>query len=289
MFLKITIRFFLILISCVVTLLIAEFIFNKFRSANQFYQKIIAPEPHSDTESKQGFRVESEDIVYSEDKGDYFRIICLGDSFTLGFGVSDDKTYPAFLERYLKDIFQKRTQVINAGHAGSTIPEQIDFYREKCLQLEHDLVLLLFNTGDLIDLAEETLFRKSENKQKEYGPFILDKYLMGKSKIYTLIVDAIITMKNKNPAIDYYVENKAAIIDEYLKHLSNLSKIVRSKEVILASAITAVLESLHPIEGITLPKSVYRMLPSMECLLDCLCYAMFVQLCKHIVTYWALI
>src|SRR5262249_27097314 len=46
-------------------------------------------------------------------------ILCLGDSFTFGFGVEDDQTFCAHLER----LFSGRYQFLNAGFAAGYAPD----------------------------------------------------------------------------------------------------------------------------------------------------------------------
>ena len=234
MFLKITVRIFLVIVSSIITLIAAELIFSKFHPTKQFYQDFVYPErdTHSETVNKQGFRVESEGIIYSQDKGDNFRIICLGDSFTLGYGVADNKTYPVFLEKYLKNNFQKMVQVINVGHAGSTMPGQLDFYKETCLQLEHDLVVLLFSLGDVNDLAREILFKYPERRKEGYDLCILDRYLMNKSKVYTLIAHTLLNHR-ENAVVKYHDNNIEALTDKYVEYLNSLNTIVKSKNAAL--------------------------------------------------------
>jgi hypothetical protein len=52
-------------------------------------------------------------------RGDRPRILCLGDSFTFGFGVQGPETFCAQLER----VFQDKYDVINAGFAGGNAPD----------------------------------------------------------------------------------------------------------------------------------------------------------------------
>jgi len=58
-------------------------------------------------------------------------ILCLGDSVTYGYGVDDEHTYPAELQRALDRRFPGRYAVLNAGVDGYPI----DFMRQKFLYL----------------------------------------------------------------------------------------------------------------------------------------------------------
>lgn len=84
-----------------------------------------------------GFR--SHDIHMPKPKNVY-RIICIGGSTTVE-GVTNEKTYPAILERYLRDYFKTDTiEVVNCGISG------LDSETEKMkicefIQLEPDLFI----------------------------------------------------------------------------------------------------------------------------------------------------
>jgi len=72
-----------------------------------------------------------------------FRLIMLGDSFTMGEGVSDEQAFPAVLERSLAARMPVRVEVVNAGvDSYSPILSYLDL-RENLLRLEPELVLVL--------------------------------------------------------------------------------------------------------------------------------------------------
>lgn len=234
---KVITRIPMILGSIIISLVITEYIFQKTKLVN----KIINPEQFEANINEQGFRVKAGTSPYSKEPGDCLRIICLGDSYTFGHGVSDDKTYPAFLETYLRNICKKKIQVINAGVCGATITEELGMYKNNCVQLRHQLVILLFDNGDILDFGRELLFEKRD-WQRNWDNF--DKYLH-KSKIYNLMKYT--TVKQRSIWADnflknaknhtYYSENKI----KYFDNLKNLNKIVGSQN---AKLIVVIFKSL---------------------------------------------
>ena len=47
-----------------------------------------------------------------------FRILVLGDSFTVGANVRQEEAYPKVLEKRLQSVYGPRIQVVNAGVGG---------------------------------------------------------------------------------------------------------------------------------------------------------------------------
>jgi lysophospholipase L1-like esterase len=89
------------------------------------------------------------------DKKDKFRILCVGDSWTYGWGVSDGFTWPKQLEQLLKNRGITNIEIINCGQPGQ-YPTR---YREKLEQLlpllKPDLVLAgIHQLDDLAQLYE---------------------------------------------------------------------------------------------------------------------------------------
>lgn len=71
------------------------------------------------------------------------RIACVGDSHTFGWGVGDDETWPAVLERELGDV-----EVLNAGVNGYDAEQESSFCRRVVLDWRPDLVLWQFFLND---------------------------------------------------------------------------------------------------------------------------------------------
>jgi len=72
-----------------------------------------------------------------------FRVICLGDSFTQGYGVSDEETYPAQMEAACP-----RVQAINMGQVGYGIDQAYLWYKRDGAKLQADVLLFAFINND---------------------------------------------------------------------------------------------------------------------------------------------
>ncbi len=81
-------------------------------------------------------------------KGDRYRILCLGDSRTYGFGVENDETWPARLQATLDVRAPGRYDVINAGVPGYSIFHGARYLETLGITLEPDMVLLCFGYND---------------------------------------------------------------------------------------------------------------------------------------------
>lgn len=82
--------------------------------------------------------------VSSERANGRLRVYCLGSSTTFGWGASSDETtYPAQLERILKERFPDRQiDVINAGVPGNNSESELKILKEDLPRFKPDLVIL---------------------------------------------------------------------------------------------------------------------------------------------------
>jgi hypothetical protein len=98
------------------------------------------------------------------------RILILGDSYTFGYGVNDDETYPAYLETKLQ-AEQRPFQVINMGvNAYGTDQEYLTLLKEGT-KYDPDIVVLAFFTEN--DFADN-LNRRLDVVAK---PYFMDETL----------------------------------------------------------------------------------------------------------------
>jgi len=88
---------------------------------------------------------------------DTYRILVIGDSFTFGYGVENNETYPYLLQQKLDEASNKKIEVINAGYASGYGTETFYAYLKKeGLKLEPDMILIGFLPGnDFTDITVE--------------------------------------------------------------------------------------------------------------------------------------
>ena len=95
--------------------------------------------------------------IFLEKQENVFRILMLGDSMTFGWGVEDEQTVSALLEKRMNDLLpDKRIEVLNAGFSDGYSPDSYyAFMRDVGLRLQPDLVIVnLFPYNDLSDMLE---------------------------------------------------------------------------------------------------------------------------------------
>lgn len=101
------------------------------------------------TINSQGYRGRE----FGPEKHGRFRILAIGDSFTFGYGVEDNESYPARLEQILgNEYHMEGIEIVNAGFAAGYFPDTYYlFLKERGLKLRPDLILIGFFIGNDID------------------------------------------------------------------------------------------------------------------------------------------
>jgi lysophospholipase L1-like esterase len=77
-----------------------------------------------------------------------FRILVLGDSFTVGANVRQEEAYPKVLEEQLRKVYGARIQVVNAGVGGWDPFQYAQYFEHYGYQFAPDLVLIGFFVGN---------------------------------------------------------------------------------------------------------------------------------------------
>ncbi len=106
-----------------------------------------------------GYRLE----VPTPDRGAY-RILCIGDSSTFGYGSRDlqQESYPAQLEKILRQNNQQPVQVINCGLPGINSSQALSIFKSRAGKIKPDLVLVCVGVNDPWNLISSRVLERYE-------------------------------------------------------------------------------------------------------------------------------
>lgn len=120
--------------------------------------------------SPEGFR----DKAHGPKGPNEFRILVLGDSFTMGYAVEAEEAYPQCLEVLLRDAPSPlRFTTINAGVAGYGPWQERGLLNERGFALEPDLVILQLFPGNDIENSLEPVGKRFEAFNTEWHETLL--------------------------------------------------------------------------------------------------------------------
>lgn len=145
---------------------------------------------------------------------DIKRILVLGDSITLGWGVKLEDTYPQILESLLNFNSTVTYEVINSGVGNYNAKNELANLK-KLVALDPDIIILGFYINDI----EENTY-----------PSKIQLWIKSKSYFYAFISDKLINLKYKNNFEKYYLNlyedknNKESLkqtIDEMIRIANN--------------------------------------------------------------------
>ena len=106
------------------------------------------------------------DVAFNTDKKDRFRILCFGDSWTFGWGVRPEESWPKRLMENLKKQGYQNIEVVNCGQPGIYTRAYLDYMKKILPRLNADLVLVgVLQLDDLAQLYEY----KHRNHSKKDG------------------------------------------------------------------------------------------------------------------------
>lgn len=95
------------------------------------------------------------DNEVEKDKGKKFRILCFGDSWTFGWGVQQENSWPHQLEVLLRKAGKTNVEVINCGRGGQYTSTYLQYMQSAVPMLKPDLVLVgVLQEDDLAQLFE---------------------------------------------------------------------------------------------------------------------------------------
>lgn len=107
-----------------------------------------------------------------------YSIVAVGDSFTYGFGVNSEESYPATLERLIRQSGQT-TIVHNAGVSGYGIDQEYIYIQQIIRNLRPNMIIWNINMNDFFDSNESCLFLKLGNRLVQLPGWLNTLYVQG--------------------------------------------------------------------------------------------------------------
>lgn len=148
--------------------------------------------------SMQGIR----DREYKPKTPDEYRIVAIGDSFTMGAGLKLEDTIPKVLEKLLNSVeyIRKKVSVVNCGVGGYAPWQELIFLQERGVNFDPDMVILqLFPANDVagsytkVGKYLHAINRKWEYKLRLFQnqnafPFRVERWCQNHLKFYRLFL-----------------------------------------------------------------------------------------------------
>ncbi|MEM6567999.1 MAG: SGNH/GDSL hydrolase family protein [Planctomycetota bacterium] len=122
-----------------------------------------------------GLRGDEPDAAAAGDAG--LRVVCLGDSFTFGWGVEDGETYPVQLEAALAARTDAPVDVVNCGLPGYNTWQEARAYEAIARPLDPDVVVIGWYLNDLDPLSFGTTGTLAPLDHPLAGTAILDYWV----------------------------------------------------------------------------------------------------------------
>ncbi len=185
--------------------------------------------------NEKGYR--SPDFSYNKPAGT-IRIVCMGDSCTMGWGVEDRETYCNLLPSLLQKTSQKRIEAINAGVLGHTSFQGLHRLRTKVVGLDPDIVVISYNWNDHLpainmggrtlqdkDLPAMTLSRRITMNLAHLRSYQLVEYLVWKATRSTSPPQKVEENRLQNLLVRVSLE-------DYEKNLEEMIRIAKANGII---------------------------------------------------------
>lgn len=167
------------------------------------------------TQNSRGFR--DSERAFSSMKGTR-RILCLGDSFTWGWGVDQNEVYTALLQEML--VAQKETnhEIINAGVGGYSTDQSLQYLKKEGVKYSPEIVIYQVAKNDI---AGNTTSFSEGIYQKPYFTLSKDGNLL-------LHNSPILPMNLKERAV--YFLSRHCRLAYFMKHRVHIERFWRKSE-----------------------------------------------------------
>lgn len=129
-----------------------------------------------------------------------FNIICIGDSFTFGWGVNTVDSYPKQLERTLNGRNPNRNfKVFNLAVPGSNSSQHLLFFKRILNRYQRpDLVIILTGANNSWNFADSDIIKFIKNDPVEFMKARLDIFFSG-LKVYRMTKLILLNLKGRTP------------------------------------------------------------------------------------------
>jgi lysophospholipase L1-like esterase len=146
---------------------------------------------------------------------DVYRIVCVGSSSTEGHGIADKQNvYPWQIEKKLKKIGAKRSEVINAGKGGYETFRLGIFIEDVLLRLDPDLIIIYLGVNDVRMQNDYLLFSAQYQRMQR----IMEKHSSWITNARLLFMALELRFVSK-PAVLFYDLLNSSYLFQGLKHV----------------------------------------------------------------------
>lgn len=161
---------------------------------------------------------------FTIDKGDNYRIVCFGDSWTVGWGVDLEYSWPKVLEKLFKDNGFNNVEVINCAKGGDFTVSYKSKMEPVLVLLKPDLVLVgVLQGNDMIQAFQYSMFDNQKNVNAgRVFTYIKDsfmKYLLASFENFIELI------KGNNAELLDIEENYKIMVDEQISNYNEYQRI----------------------------------------------------------------
>lgn len=136
-----------------------------------------------------------EDEFTAEKPENTTRILIMGTSTTLGYGVQRKNIYPEIVEKRLNEDSRREVQVLNAGSPGYGMKDYYLYLKHRGMRYDPDLVVIAFNRIDWYSRNQTDQFHRKSmqmvKRRKDYDNLTESEVVdLKKQNMYQLIQEA---------------------------------------------------------------------------------------------------
>lgn len=125
---------------------------------------------------------------------DLHRVVLLGDSFGMGYGVDAEDMFTSRMVYHLREKYGINAEVVNLSTSGHGNAEELIALRHEGFKYNPDLVVLAWHYTDLDDNVRSNLFKLSESgtlerAAQEYLPGVKERDFLNRIPLYEYVAE----------------------------------------------------------------------------------------------------